>query len=273
MNDLKFGIIQGRLTQSPHGCLQWFPDKFWEDEFKAASLLGFSFIELIADISYNPKNPLWSDEGVELIKQLSIKNNLAVHTLCNDYIINNSILEKDVISQNSKLLDCAKKLGIKKYIMPFFNKSEINSNNYKKFICCLKEIADNAEESGIEILLETILTGTQLIELLEDINHPNVKIVFDTGNRIAFGHDLSHDIEILGDQITHIHIKDKNKDNENVILGTGLVNFSRVFESLEKISYKGSYVFETTRGNYPLKTAEYNIQLVNFFIENSKKNA
>ena len=47
MSNLKFGIIQGRLTQSPPGCLQWFPQQEWRSEFAKASELGISFIELI----------------------------------------------------------------------------------------------------------------------------------------------------------------------------------------------------------------------------------
>ena len=272
MDDLKFGIIQGRLTQSPPGCLQWFPNESWEDEFESASQIGINFIELIADISYNSRNPIWNDKGIDLIKKNSSKNNISIHTLCNDYIIDHSILDSKVIEQNNKLLIQAKKLCIKKYILPFFNKSEINPGNAKNYLNCLREIADIANDSQIEVLLETILDGKQLSELLEDIGHSNIKVVFDTGNRIAFGHNLSDDIEILGDKITHIHIKDKNINNENVILGTGLVNFSDVFRSLEKIKYNKSYVFETTRGSNPLKTAIYNMQVVNFFIENSKKN-
>ena len=58
--------------------------------------------------------------------------------------------------------------------------------------------------------------------------------------------------------------------SQNVILGTGLVNFSEVFTSLKKINYQGPYVFETTRGSDPIKTAQYNMQLVDFFIDNSK---
>ena len=57
---------------------------------------------------------------------------------------------------------------------------------------------------------------------------------------------------------------------QNVILGTGLVNFSVVFISLKKINYQGPYVFETSRGRDPVKTAKYNMQIVDFFIENSK---
>jgi sugar phosphate isomerase/epimerase len=156
--------------------------------------------------------------------------------------------------------------------MPFFNKSEINPDNLTDFIEPLTVISNVASKYDIEISLETILTGKELLDLLNILNLDNIKVVYDTGNRVAFGHDLSRDIELLSDNINHIHIKDKNINNDNVILGTGLVNFSDVFESITNINYKGSYVFETTRGRHPLKTAAYNIQLVDFFIQNSKKN-
>jgi sugar phosphate isomerase/epimerase len=129
----------------------------------------------------------------------------------------------------------------------------------------LRAIADRAAESGITVCLETVLNGAELIEVLNQINHPAVSVVFDTGNRVAFGHDLPSDIRLLSDRISHVHIKDKNKANENVILGTGMVNFLQVFEALADIKYTGPYTFETQRGINPLSTAAYNMGLVNFF--------
>ena len=38
----RFGMVQGRLTQSPPGCLQWFPQETWQDEFHIASDLGIN---------------------------------------------------------------------------------------------------------------------------------------------------------------------------------------------------------------------------------------
>ena len=99
---------------------------------------------------------------------------------------------------------------------------------------------------------------------------PNVKVVYDTGNRVAFGHDLAGDIRLLRDAIAHVHIKDKNIDNVNVLLGTGLVNFEDVFYALNDISYSGPYTFETTRGSNPINTAKYNMDLVNFFKSNAE---
>ena len=67
---IKFGIVQGRLTQSPKGVIQCFP-KNWEEEFLIASKLGLDNIELIADREYNVHNPIWSFEGIEKLKTLT----------------------------------------------------------------------------------------------------------------------------------------------------------------------------------------------------------
>ena len=66
------------------------------------------------------------------------------------------------------------------------------------------------------------------------------------------------------------NLKDKNSDNANVLLGTGLVNFESVFFALNDIDYSGPYTFETTRGSNPINTAKYNMNLVNFFKDNSE---
>ena len=57
-NNIRFGMVQGRLTQSPPGCLQWFPNDHWKDEFIIASDLGIDYIELIAETKYNSNNPI-----------------------------------------------------------------------------------------------------------------------------------------------------------------------------------------------------------------------
>lgn len=267
---IRFGIVQGRLTQSPPDCLQWFPQDCWQNEFKIAKRLGFNYIELIADVQYNENNPIWTDDGIKEIKSLVKENQLTTHTLCNDYIVENSFLDDEVIQQNINLIMQGKKIGIDKYIMPFFDSSEITKDNIQYYISPIRQIASIAKNANILICLETILTGEELIELIRSIDMPNVKVVYDTGNRVAFGHDLSRDIRLLGDQISHVHIKDKNKDNQNVLLGTGLVNFDSVFHAFESINYSGPYTFETTRGSDPINTARYNMNFVSFFKANSK---
>ena len=268
---IRFGIVQGRLTPSPQGCLQWFPQDSWEEEFKIASNIGISYIELIAEIQHNSDNPIWSDEGITKITNLVEYYKLTLHALCNDYIVEHSlILDSNVILQNLNLIDQAEKLKIEKYIMSLLDKSELTINNMNKYVDSIRVIAEAANRKGILTCLETILTGKELFYLLDLIDRPFVKAVYDTGNRVAFGHDLAEDIRLLGDKIAHVHIKDKNKDNQNVLLGTGLVNFSEVFLAINDICYDGPFTFETARGSSPVNTAKYNMNLVEFFKSNAE---
>jgi sugar phosphate isomerase/epimerase len=58
----------------------------------------------------------------------------------------------------------------------------------------------------------------------------------------------------LNNYILHVHLKDKNWNDENVILGTGFVNFTSILMALKLIKFKGKFVFETNRGNNPRET-------------------
>ena len=98
---MKLGIVQGRLIQSPPGELQWFPQDDWEKEFFIASAIGLENIELIAERNHNSKNPIWSDKGVCKLLELSKMNNVKIHTLCNDHIVDYSLVKNpSVLKQN-----------------------------------------------------------------------------------------------------------------------------------------------------------------------------
>jgi len=267
---MKLGIVQGRLIQCPPGKLQWFPQEDWKSEFYIAASLGLENIELIAERSHNENNPIWSNEGVKKLVDLTKRTGVKIHTLCNDHIVDYSLVKNpDVLSQNLRLIERASMLECNKYVLPFFENSELNMENYESYIHPLNIIADKCREAGMIVCIETILDAKDLIFVLDKLNNNNIKAVFDTGNRIAFGHNLHDDIILLGDKIHHVHIKDKNKENENVVLGTGLVNFSSVFTALKKINFQKSYTFETNRGKNPIRTANYNIALTNYFHEES----
>jgi sugar phosphate isomerase/epimerase len=271
---LQFGIVQGRLVQSPPGCLQWFPQEDWESEYFLAAALGYDYIENIAEREHNKHNPLWSDEGTERIKALSARNGLSQHAFCNDYIIDHSLIrDKGAMKQTLKLIARGKLLGMQKLILPLFEESELTESNAPNYTSIVKEIASAAQENGTLVCcLETILEGPSLLRWLETLGQPNVKCVLDTGNKIALGHDIYADILLLREYIQHVHIKDKDKEGNNVLLGTGMVDFRRVFQSLAEIDFRGPYTFEVTRGRNPVRTAKYNLEFVKFFVEETTKN-
>ncbi len=263
---LRFGIVQGRLVQSPPGELQWFPQRYWESEFFIAGALGIDYIELIAERNHNPGNPLWLDGGIARMRDLAAANRMSLHALCDDFIIDHALCGDDaVLRQVVDLVGRGGRLGARKLVLPLFEASELTPTNAAAFRDPLRAIADAAAAQGMLVCLETILTARELMAALDAFGHSALSVVYDTGNRVAFGHDLPGDIRLLGSRISHVHIKDKNSANRNVLLGTGLVDFRAVFEVLAEIGYSGPYTFETQRGRNPARTARYNMGVVEFF--------
>ena len=225
---MKFGIVQGRLTQSKE--LQCFPED-WEKEFRDASGL-FDYIELIAEREFNPDNPIWSSDSIES------------PIICNDYIINHGL----DLEQNYKLIDQCQYIGTDLIVLPLFEKADGSSKDD------LSKIELYAATRNVSIALETC----------ED-DYP-FNLVYDTGNRVLEGINLAREIKELNKQIVHVHIKDKDAAGNNVLLGTGLVNFKEVCQAFVDIGYDGTMTFETVRGKDPIRTAKYNLDFIRFFL-------
>ena len=161
-SSVKYGIVQGRLIQSPKGCLQWFPQEHWRSEFFIASSLGYDYIELIAERDRNKNNPLWSDEGNNEILSLCERNGLVVHAVCDDYVIDHPLIgasSGEAIDNGLALIQRGGKLGAKKYVLPLFEKGELNTDNLNLFKEPIYRLADEAAKHGMTICLETILNG------------------------------------------------------------------------------------------------------------------
>lgn len=266
----EFGVIQGRLIQSPPGQLQWFPQDHWESEFFLASAVGFRYIELIAERQHNAENPIWSDDGITRIKELCARNGLYLPALCNDFVIDHCLAkDRGAMAQALDLIARGQRLGIDRLVLPLFEASELTVDGFEDYKGVLREVASAAREHDMVVCLETALNGPEFLDLCELLDHGNISCVFDSGNNIAAGHDIYGDIVTLGDRIVHFHVKDKDAGNRNVLLGTGLVNFFRVFESLAAIGYDGPYTFETDRGRNPTRTAVYNRTFIEYFISES----
>ena len=264
-----YGIIQGRLTKSNE--LQCFPLDNWANEFSLANKLKYSFIELLTERVHNKNNPFWTAEGINQYKKLIIDNSLINYSVCADYIIDNSLIGEDSIIHNAYLNNFIDKCIIMKcpvIILPFLEKNEFTKNNIHKYAEILKKLSKKISQFNMMICIETLLDAKNLKEFLSNVNKDNIKCVYDTGNRAMLNNNLNYEIKHLNNMIGHVHIKDKNLNGENVILGQGTVDFNEAFDSLKHIDYSGPYVFETTRGLDPIKTATSNIEFCNYFLNN-----
>lgn len=225
------GIVQGRLTSSPIKRLQFFP-KNWSQEFKIAGQLGYNFIEFFTERKFNKKNPIWNSILIKRYLKLSKKYNLKTINFCDDYIISNSIETKKTQVYLSKLLINLRKLKIKNLILPMYGKSNLNDKNYYKYVKPLKNIVNKS--NNIKILIESNISPYEFFELKKKINSNKFLFLFDTGNRINLKRNMYQDFETMYHFIEHIHIKDKNINNENVKINSGLVDFNKFFKIIKK---------------------------------------
>lgn len=268
-NNKNFGIVQGRLTKSKF--LQKFP-KNWKKEFSVLKNSNLDFIELLDERKKNSSNPLSYDSGFNEINNILKINKVAKYSLCTDYIIDNNLFAKNnkkTYLHVERLIRLSGKNKYKVFVLPLLEASLVTKKNWGNAINVLKKLALLIVKYDIIICLETILSGKNLIKLLKSVNSNKVKCVFDTGNRVLLSSSLEKEILLLNKFIGHVHLKDKNSKNQNVILGTGKVNFLSIFSAFKKINFKGKFVFETNRGLNPKKTATYNRIFCDYFIQES----
>jgi sugar phosphate isomerase/epimerase len=86
---------------------------------------------------------------------------------------------------------------------------------------------------------------------MKDFKSDYLKLNFDIGHFYCVNEDPSILIPRLAEYIEHFHMADiKNRKHYHLIPGHGSIDFKKVFESMEKIDYKGFVTVEL----YPYKT-------------------
>ena len=260
------GCVQGRLTVSPDGSLQRFPEN-WQNEIKIAKSLNLNFLEILVERKHNDLNPFWRiKEKNELIKIHKIEN-LDIFSVCIDYVIDNSLTES--VSCQKYFYNFIKKcksLNFKKIIIPLMEKSFVSKRNINELKVILKNAREILGDSDIEMCLEVNNNPSELLNLLKDLKSEKVNCVFDTGNRILTSENIIDDFKILKPFISHIHLKDRDFKGNNVEFGSGRVNFREFFDFLKLIKFKGSFVFETFKGEEPVTQMSKNIEKLKSFI-------
>jgi L-ribulose-5-phosphate 3-epimerase len=123
---------------------------------------------------------------------------------------------------------------------------------YPEAVTAIREIAEHCAINGQSFLMETGQeTPTTVLRTIKDVGKPNVGVGMDTANVILYGKANPVDaVDILGPYIRTVHAKDgkwptdPNKLGEEVIIGSGIVDFKLVFTKLQKLGYTGAISIE-----------------------------
>jgi L-ribulose-5-phosphate 3-epimerase len=123
---------------------------------------------------------------------------------------------------------------------------------YPEAVVAIREVAKHCAGNGQDFLMETGQeTPTTMSRMLRDVAQPNLGVGLDTANLILYGKANPVDaVDILGPHVKSIHAKDgrwptdPNKLGEEVLIGTGLVDFHKVFAKLHHLGYSGAVTIE-----------------------------
>ncbi len=253
-----YGMMQGRLTAPLGRGIQFFPFDNWEEEFKLAKDLGLDEIEFIFDFDRYKENPLWSQNGKDLLRQIMKETGVKVHSVCFDYFMRRAFFKKDGDEKKKfrieneqvlqHILNSMKELGIGLIEIPLVDDSSLaneeNKEEFKKFIF---EIVLQTD-SEIRFGLETDLPPKEFDAFLKSINSDRVGANYDSGNSSGLGYDMYEEVTTLGNRIFNIHIKDRVFRGTTVELGTGSADFHGLFKGLQEIDYKGAFILQAARG-------------------------
>ena len=118
------------------------------------------------------------------------------------------------------------------------------------------EVAEEFAARNIGLALETGQeTAETLRSFLENLGCPNVGVNFDPANMILYGKgDPIEAMRVLGPWIRQVHVKDAKATlqpgtwGEEVVAGTGEVDWKAFFSTLETLGFQGDCCIEREAG-------------------------
>jgi len=119
-------------------------------------------------------------------------------------------------------------------------------------ITCGVEVGKMADELDLNFVIEplndamdhphyVLKTTAMAIRIIEAINHPRVKLLYDIYHMAMQNEDIYADIENELHHIGYFHIADKPGRNEP---GTGTINYAEILSILKKKKFAGTVGFE-----------------------------
>lgn len=246
--------MQGRLLPPFQSRFQSFPRGRWHDEIAIAREAGLDGIEWIYDTFGEGWNPIETAEGRRhLLRELE-RHQTIVDSVCADYFLDRPLLRAD--GPDREMLECrlhelvgsCGSLGMRYIVLPFVDASRIVSDNdAENVVSILQRVLPHAERSRVELHLETSLAPQRFAELLAQVDHPLVKVNYDSGNSASLGYRPEDEFDRYGARVGSVHIKDRVQGGGTVPLGIGAADFTAVFTCLRVAGYRGDYVLQVAR--------------------------
>lgn len=217
-----------------------FEGKSFEEACKSVRKSGINTIEFWG----------WWDKNLDELVNFQTKNNLKISACCTKFV--------SLVDSNSRTLYlkglkesivAAKKIKTKVLISQVGNFiiGVSREEQYQSLVDGLKEAAPILERSGITLVIEPLnelidhagyflVKSDEAFKIIEEVNSPNIKVVFDIYHQQISEGQLIKNIVSNIDKIGHFHAAGNPGRNE---LQRGEINYKEVFKAIANTKYNG----------------------------------
>lgn len=158
-------------------------------------------------------------------------------------------MRKKTLERNKKAIECASVLGAKMLTGPYhsglsvFSGKSATEQEWKWAVESIRELAEYARDFEITLGMEylnrfesyLITSAEELVRFVEEVNHPNCRLMFDTFHANIEEKDLGNALRLCSKDLIHVQIS----ENDRSTPGKGNINWESVFDALEEINYDG----------------------------------
>ena len=156
-----------------------------------------------------------------------------------------------------EIISVSKKIGITQIELPMIGDCTLDTpEKISYFSKLVDSLSGFLKGNGVELLLELSLGPEDLLEILPYFSIDVVKVNYDMGNSAYWSHDAEEELNLYGDRIANIHIKDCTPQDYSVPLGEGNVNFDLIFKKLKELGYDKDFILQTCRGDNDVDLAK-----------------
>ncbi|MEP0841335.1 MAG: sugar phosphate isomerase/epimerase [Phycisphaerae bacterium] len=161
----------------------------------------------------------------------------------------------DAVEVMRPQLEACRELGAK----VCFLSAKAGSADRKEVYSRIQAIGEVADGLGVVVALEThpdlMTNGSQALETMKAINHPSVRVNFDTANVYFYNQGVTAvgELRKIVDFVAAVHLKETPGGYQEwnfPALGRGVVDFPQVFNLLNDRGFRGPFTLELegTRG-------------------------
>ncbi|MBQ7032484.1 MAG: sugar phosphate isomerase/epimerase [Clostridia bacterium] len=223
---------------------------------------GFTYADYSFGVDYKNRSGIYASDWKKYVKELQEHCKTIGVTLIQAHSPMGTPLadnNEEFINATKRCIEACGVLGIKNIVVHSgYLKGISKKETLEKNKLFYENLLGTAEKYEVNILTENfnkmciedmywIDNATDLLELIECVNHPLFHAVWDTGH--ANMQEMSQEEELtrLGKHVKALHIHDNNGEkDQHMCPFFGTLNVDSLVKGLKKIGYDGYFTFEAS---------------------------